>query len=207
MVLNSLLLLLAWPWDAPPPPPPPTMLEEWTPLLISATGWFGFCLSLLNTQMPTAMLMAITQAVNNATYIVHYALIGAWSGLATQVIAGTNGLLKIGAECGSSTCTTVQKYTPLALIPLGYHTYSKPLDLLPLMAVAVRLFSFSQKNMFTMRMIQLLALSPWVPYAIALDSQSALATAVLSIVLQCLAIYTNHYSAASEAAAKKEKAK
>jgi hypothetical protein len=205
-MLQTVLMLLSWPWD-PPPPPPATLLEEWTPFLISSTGWLGFCLSLLNTQMPTAMLMAITQTINNATYVVHFALVGAWSGLATQVIAMTNGLLKIGAECGSELCTTVQKYTPLALIPLGWHTYSKPLDLLPLCAVAGRLFSFSQKDMFTVRLIQLLALIPWVPYAVALGSQSALATAVLSIVLQCIAIYTNHYSAASKAAAKQKKAK
>ena len=61
--------------------------------------------------------------------------------------------------------------------------------------------------MFTVRMIQLVALLPWVPYAVALGSQSALATAVLSIVLQCLAIWNNHYSAASKAAAKKAKTK
>ena len=157
--------------------------------------------------MPTAMLMAVTQATNNATYVVHFALVGAWSGLATQVIGFTNGLLKIGAECGSDSCKTLQKYTPLALIPLGWRTYSKPLDLLPLCAVAGRLFSFSQKDMFTVRMIQLVALLPWVPYAVALGSQSALATAVLSIVLQCLAIWNNHYSAASKAAAKKAKTK
>ena len=206
-MLRTVLVLLSWPWDPPTPAPPPTLLEEWTPFLISFTGWLGFCLSLLNTQMPTAMKMAITQAINNATYVIHFALVGAWSGLATQVIAMTNGLLKIGAELGSELCTTVQKYTPLALIPLGWHTYSKPLDLLPLCAVAGRLFSFSQKDMLTVRMIQLMALTPWVPYAVALESESALATAVLSIVLQCLAIWTNHYSAASKAAAKKEKAK
>ena len=96
-MLETILMLISWPWDPPPPPPPPTLLEEWTPFLISSTGWLGFCLSLLNTQMPTAMLMAITQTINNATYMVHFALVGAWSGLATQVIGMTNGLLKIGA--------------------------------------------------------------------------------------------------------------
>ena len=181
------------------------MLEEWTPLLITSTGWLGFVLSLILTQVPTAMSMAVVQALNNAIYITHFALVGAYSGMATQVIACTNALLKIGAVCGSGACITAQKYTPLALIPLGYYTYSKPLDLLPLSAVAGRLFSFSQKDMFTTRMIQLLALTPWVPYAIALGSQSALATGVLSIVLQCLAIYANHFSAASKAAAKKQK--
>ena len=203
-MLNSILLLLAWPWDAPPPPPPPTLLEEWTPLLISSTGWLGFMLSLINTQMPTAMSMAITQTMNNATYVVHFALVGAWSGLATQIIALTNGFLKIGAESGSSICTMLQRFTPLALLPLGYATYKQPLDLLPLVAVAGRLFSFSQKDMFTVRMIQLLALMPWVPYALALGSMSALATAVLSIVLQCIAIWTNHYSAGSKKAAAKK---
>ena len=196
---------MVWPFDSPPPPPPPTFLEEWTPFLITFTGWLGFCLSLINTQMPTAMKMATTQALNNATYLLHFALVGAWSGLATQVIALINALLKIGAEFGSTSCTNIQRYTPLVLIPLGWQTYSQPLDLLPLSAVAGRLFSFSLKDMFAMRMMQLLFLTPWIPYAIALDSQSALATAVLSVVLQCIAIYNHHFSAGALAAAKKKK--
>ena len=187
------LFLSAWLWDPPPPPPPPpTLLDEWREEIIWAAGWLGFVLSLLVTQMPTALSMAVTQTLNNATFCLQYALLGAWGGCSTQVIGVTNGVLKIGAEGGSGLCKTLQKFTPFALIPLGAYTYSKPLDLLPLSAVAGRLVSFQATDMFTVRMIQLVALLPWVPYALALEQTSALLTAILSIGLQLLAIWSNH---------------
>jgi hypothetical protein len=197
------LLTLAYFWD-PPPPPPPSLLELWTPTLVWASGWLGFCLSLINTQTPTKRATAAVQTLNNLTYVLHYGLVGAWSGLATQVLAATNGLLTLGGLSGSSTCLALQRITPLALIPLGAYTYQRPSDLLPLSAVATRLISF-QFDGLTMRMIQLLALMPWIPYAVILDSTPALMTVLLSVVLQLLAIYTNHLSAAAQRAEKKAK--
>ena len=188
-----------WPWESPPPPPPPpTLLEEWAPFIVWAAGWTGFCLSLLVTQMQTARSMAVTQALNNATFCLQYALLGAWGGFSTQVIGCTNSLLKIGAEGGSSLCQSLQRFTPFALIPLGAYTYSKPLDLLPLVAVAGRLISFQATDLQTTRLIQLVALLPWIPYAVALDQSSALLTAVLSIVLQLYAIWNSRAKAAAQ---------
>ena len=192
MLFSALVALLAWPWDPPPPPPPPTLLEQYSEDIIWAAGWFGFCLSLLVTQMPTALSMAVVQAMNNATFTLQYALLGAWGGFSTQVIGCTNALLKVGAEFGSSSCKSLQKVTPFALIPLGMYTYSKPLDLLPLSAVAGRLISFQATDMFTMRIMQLLALMPWLPYALALGQASALLTAAASILLQLVAVWSNH---------------
>ena len=60
------------------------------------------------------------------------------------------------------------------------------------LAVCGRLISFQATEMLTMRTLQLFALLPWVPYALALGSDSALMTAGLSIVLQCVALWTNH---------------
>ena len=180
-------------WGKPPPPTPPAP----PPLLgttnvIWASGWIGFCLSLIITQLPTPFTVALAQFANNLTYVIHFSLIGAYSGVATQAIACINALLKIGAESGSDKCKTVQRFTPFALLPLGYYTYTKPLDLLPLIAVCGRLISFQATDMLTMRTLQLFALLPWVPYSLALGSSSALMTAALSIVLQCVALWTNH---------------
>ena len=185
--------MTSWFWNQAPPPPPPTFLEEWSEDILWATGWFGFCLSLLCTQMPTALSMAIVQALNNATFCIQYGLLGAWGGLSTQIIACTNALLKIGVEGGGSgLCKTLQRVMPFLLIPLGAYTYSKPLDLLPLSAAAGRLVSYQMQDMYAMRRLQLVALTPWVPYAIALGQSSSLLTAVVAIVLQAIALWSNH---------------
>ena len=205
-MLPLLTTLLSWPWSSPPPPPPPTLLEEWSDDLVWALGWFGFCLSLLVTQMPTALSMAIVQTLNNLTFTLQYALLGAWGGFSTQVIAATNGILKIGAENGFGACKTLQRFTPLALIPLGAATFKGPMDLLPLSAVAGRLFSFQLSDMFSMRLVQLLALLPWVPYAFMLDNFAALLTAFLSIALQLFAIFNHHVRTTGTAEAKKKSA-
>ena len=69
-----------------PPASPPALLqlrggalEPWSDELIWLSGWLGFCLSLLNTQIRLAKTLAITQTINNATYALHYSLLGAWS--------------------------------------------------------------------------------------------------------------------------------
>ena len=192
-MLHLFMTLLSWPWHPPPPPPPPpTLLELWSDDLVWALGWLGFCLSLVVTQMPTALSMAIVQTCNNVTFTFQYALMGAWGGFSTQVIAATNGFLKIGAENGVGACKTLQRFTPLALVPLAAATYKSPMDLLPLSAVAGRLFSFQLSDMFAMRLVQLLALLPWVPYAMILNNFAALLTALLSIALQIFAIFNHH---------------
>ena len=97
-------------WGKPPPPPPsapPPLLG--TTNVIWASGWIGFCLSLIITQLPTPLSLALAQFANNLTYVIHFSLIGAYSGVATQAIACINALLKIGAESGSEKCKTVQR--------------------------------------------------------------------------------------------------
>ena len=185
-------LLTSYLWSTPPPPPPPTMLESYADSIVEVSGWVGFCLSLLITQMPTARSMAILQAINNFTYVIHFGMLGAWGGLSTQVIGVVNSLLKIGAEGGSSLCSSLQRFTPLALIPLGAYTYKSPLDLLPLSATGGRLLSYQIEDMFRMRLVQLLAYYPWVPYALAYGSNSMLMTALLSIALQLFGIFKHH---------------
>ena len=193
-------LLLAWPWDkpAPPAPPPLTFLELWTDSIVWGTGWLGFCLSLLVTQMPTTFSMALVQTMNNATYGVQYAFLGAWSGCATQAIAVTNGILKLGVEFGMSKCKTVQQFTPYALVPLFAYTYSKPLDLLPFMAVALRLISLQAADASTARLIALAASTPWIPYCLALGQMQTLLAAVLAIGLQLLTIWRHSGSPATK---------
>ena len=188
------LAAASWLWSPPPPPPPPptSFLDVSSEDLIWATGWLGFLLSLAVTQMPTAMTTATVQMLNNATFCVQYALLGAWSGCSTQAVGVLNATLKIGAEKGSQRAKGLQKVTPFLLVPLGAITYKGPLDLLPLSAVAGRLISFQATDMLTMRLIQLVALLPWLPYAHALGQSSAMLTALLSIVLQLVALVSQH---------------
>ena len=100
-----------------------------------------------------------------------------------------NGMLKLGAESGLAACVTLQRFVPLVFLPLAAYTYKKPLDLLPLSAFGGRLVSFQATDMLTMKLIQLVALTPWLPFAIAIDSFPALLTAILSIVLQVVGIW------------------
>lgn len=174
---------------------------DWHADAVWASGWLGFCMSLLNTQMSSAWSMAFVQLCTNATYAWHYILIGAWSGFITQLLGVITSILKLLEE-GRPTCKSLQFYVPFVLIPLGAYTYQRPLDLLPMSAVAGRLASFQASDMRTMRLVRLVSSTPWVPYAIALESYSALSTGVVSITLQLLTIIRIDFRGSKQVSAK-----
>lgn len=181
-------------FGAASPPPPPTLLESVgldVAFVIWATGWIGFCLSLGITMIKKAQTMAFVQACTNFTYLVHYGLQGASGGAASQVVGVLNGVLKYNAAT-SPLAKTLHTYLPLALIPLGFINVKKALDLLPLIAVGGRLLSYQASSMLKVRIIQAVALTPWFPYAYALNNFATLLTISLSICLGIVSIFQYH---------------
>mmetsp|Transcript_35823 Transcript_35823/g.94095 ORF Transcript_35823/g.94095 Transcript_35823/m.94095 type:complete len:205 (-) Transcript_35823:196-810(-) len=176
-----------WLWpEPPPPPPPPSPIEAWGPDIIWATGWLGFCGSLILTQLSTAKTLGFAQAINNVLFVIHFLFLGAWGGVASQVVGVANGVLKYHHE--NATCRKLHSFLPLALIPLTAYTYEKPLDLLPSLAVGGRLLAFRAQSMMHTRLGCTLALTPWVPYSLAVNSRSSLINVVFAIALQLITI-------------------
>ena len=212
-----------WPFDAPPPPeptlfesltagllgespppPPPPLFEALAPMLVTASGWVGFAMSLLLTQMPTARSIAVTQTCANLVYFVHFMLLGAVGGAASQVVGMVNGLLKYNAAIPA--CKKLQKLLPVVLAPLGYLTCSRALDLLPLAAIGGRMLAFQATDVQTMRWLAIVAMIPWIPYSVAVESNSSLLTCFLSMGLTLLTIVRHsRASRLDKAAAKKTK--
>jgi len=155
-----------WLWpEPPPPPPPPSPIEAWGPDIIWATGWLGFCGSLILTQLSTAKTLGFAQAINNVLFVIHFLFLGAWGGVASQVVGVANGVLKYHHE--NATCRKLHSFLPLALIPLTAYTYEKPLDLLPSLAVGGRLLAFRAQSMMHTRLGCTLALTPWGVYRVS----------------------------------------
>ena len=166
--------------------PPQVLPDGWDVSIIWMTGWVGFCGSLLITQLRTAKALGGAQAINNMLFVIHFALLGAWGGVASQIIGICNGLLKYQSEIPA--CKRIHAYLPLALVPLAAVTYEKPLDILPSLAVAGRLVAFQASNMARTRLGCMIALLPWIPYSLKVGSNSSLVNVCLSMTLQAIAI-------------------
>ena len=185
-------MFFSW-WTPPPPPPPPTLLESITDkdALTHASGWAGFCFALLVPLMSSPKMMAMMQVMDNLTFYIHYSLIGAHGGAASQLMGLVNGLLKYN-ETNSTLCKHCLRIFPLALVPVGFLTVETRWDLLPLTAVGGRLLSYQASSMLKIRILQAAALLPWFPYAIALGNSAALLTACLSMFLCVASILRYH---------------
>ena len=121
---------------------------------------------------------------------VDFVLLGAVPGAATQIVGMLNGLLKYNSD--SPMATTLQKWLPLTLAPLGMITCKKALDVLPLAAICGRMLAFRATDEFVMRLLLPAALLPWIPYSVALGSYSSLLAALLSIALGVVALLRFH---------------
>jgi hypothetical protein len=158
--------------------------------LLGVTGSAGFVLALAITQMPTERSTVICNLACNVAYVWHFALIGASGGLASQSVGVLNGVLKLYDHVPA--IKRVHAKLWLTLPPLAFATVKKPVDVLPLLATAIKFAAFRMPSLLLMRFVQLAALAPWVPYCYIIESRSGLMNVALAVVLSCVSIFRYH---------------
>ena len=153
----------------------------------TATGWAGFLLTLVLTQMPTARSMAMMEVVTTSMYILHYGMQRAMGGVASMALGCANGLLAYNSST-SATAKLLHKFLPVALIPLAISSYEGPVDLVPLLATGGNLVAYTFTNVLYIRMLKISCSVAWLTYGFLIESSSTITTSIFSMGLTLIAI-------------------
>eukprot|EP00928_Gymnodinium_smaydae_P013968 TRINITY_DN15063_c0_g1_i1.p1 TRINITY_DN15063_c0_g1~~TRINITY_DN15063_c0_g1_i1.p1 ORF type:complete len:176 (-),score=5.27 TRINITY_DN15063_c0_g1_i1:9-536(-) len=156
--------------------------------IVQGSGWVGLILTLSVAWMPTKTLACMCGLSCNATYVFHYALIGAWGGIGSQVVGCCNQILGYLGNTYPK-AKRAHQWLWLTLVPIAYLTAHDLWDVLPLSGTLFGLVAMQQNEMIWLRTFTAFAQLPWIPYSLHVDSPSTLITTLIYISMLVFNIF------------------
>mmetsp|Transcript_71018 Transcript_71018/g.151948 ORF Transcript_71018/g.151948 Transcript_71018/m.151948 type:complete len:136 (-) Transcript_71018:35-442(-) len=131
-------------------------------------------------------------------YVLHYLLIGAWSGAADQLIAGVNAALGYFADL-HPLLKRVHNVYAVVYIPLAYLTVNELWDVLPLSSSMIAFFAMRQTSAVRIRIFAICYQLPWLPYSLHIQSSATLIQVVIYIAMLLFNIFKDTAWSSSKA--------
>ena len=154
-------------------------------------GWLGFVSYLAAACASTKRAMAVVGLLSSVCYMLHYVFLGALGAAWATSGSVTNNLLAGWASSGSAVAKSVQRCIGYAYCLILAQTIFRGhfWDALPLVGSVTTTVAMQQENMIHLRMLRIAAQLPWLPYALHVGPPSTLASGLLFIGINAVALY------------------
>ena len=168
------------------------------PVVIQLIGFVGLGMSVGAFQFKKHGQIVFCKIISALSFALHYALLGAWSGAALELISAIRDVIfRHQVKKNRSTLPTMIGFG-LFVVATGVVTYTGWLSLLPVACKLLTTISYGMKNEKWLRRITMPSSFLWIIYNSSVGSISGMVTDCLNLVSILIAMYKFDYKGAQK---------
>lgn len=157
-------------------------------IFIQSVGFVALGLTLLVYQTNSRRSMLNLQFASCALYVVHFFLLGAYTGAALNVVGGIRSYV-FNRDLGHRLRVAVPIFFMALFAVAGAVTWQGYVSLLPVLASFGGTLAFWQKNPRTIRLISLISPPLWLAYNILVGSYAGVLSEILLLGSTFVGVY------------------
>ena len=158
--------------------------------VIQGIGSVGLIFVVLAWNSPTRLKIIKRQSISVSIFIIHYFLLGAYSGAMMSFVTLFRNLVffQRGKRKWANSQLWIPVFILVCIISISF-VWNGWISILPMIGVILGIFSISREKPAHMRLLMLLASLTWIPYSIIVHSYSGLINQIVGVTAILVGMY------------------
>lgn len=158
--------------------------------VIQAIGIIGLVFIVFAWNSRTRLKIIKHQSIGVSIFIIHYFLLGAYSGAMMSSVTLVRNLVffQKGKRKWANSPIWIFVFILICVVSISF-VWNRWISILPMIGVILGIFSISSENPARMRLLMLFASLVWIPYSIVVHSYSGLLNQIVGATAILVGMY------------------